>query len=143
LTYRVIYDEKERVGDFVSSMVGGANWGAHTAIGLERDGELIAGVVYDTYTGPSIAMHVAAIPGRRWMVREFLCAVFRYPFLQLGCDRITGPVASFNADALKFDLHLGFEYEATLAKAVPGGDLILLVMWRDKCRWLDVKGLRK
>lgn len=106
---------------------------------MERDGQLIAGVVYDGFLGPSINMHVAALPGSRWLNREFLHACFAYPFVQLGCRRITGLVASTNAAALKFDFGLGFEYETLLKDAVPGGDLLILVMWKENCRWLRGK----
>lgn len=140
-SYRLVLNEKERVGEFVAQHVGNANWGAYTAIGLERHGALLAGVVYDGFTGPNIAMHVSALPGRRWMVRDYLYAVFAYPFIQLGCRRITGPVSATNTDALRFDFHIGFEYEATLRGAVPDGDLILLVMWKEKCKWLNLKGV--
>ena len=47
------------------------------AIGLERDGALVAGVLFEGFNGQNIWMHVAAEPGGRWMSRRFLGACFR------------------------------------------------------------------
>jgi RimJ/RimL family protein N-acetyltransferase len=87
-------------------------------------------------------MHVAAVEGKRWLNRAYLRACFAYPFVQLGCRRITGMVAADNEAALRLDFHLGFEYETQLKDALPSGDLLLLVMWREKCRWININGAR-
>lgn len=106
-------------------------------LGLEREGDLIAGVLYEGYTGHNIWMHVAAEPGKRWLNKEFLRSCFIYPFVQLGCDRVSGWVEGSNEDAKRFDEHLGFKQEAVLRGAArDGGDVILYVMWRDECRFL-------
>lgn len=107
-------------------------------IGLERDGELIAGVLYEGYTHHNIWMHVAAAPGRRWLNREYLRYCFHYPFVELGCRRVSGWVEDSNEDARRFDEHLGFKEEARLKGAArDGGDVILYVMWREDCRYVD------
>lgn len=105
-------------------------------IGWQEGGELIAGVVYNEFNGVNICMHVAAVPGRRWLRREFLHTCFDYPFVQLGVQRITGFVGEGNEDARRFDEHLGFSLETTLEGAHPTGDMLVYVLWRDKCRWL-------
>ena len=110
-----------------------------TAIGLLEDGELIAGVLFDEFTHFSIDMHVAAIPGRRWLTREYMGECFRYPFLQLGVQRITGRVPASNAAARRFDEHLGFTLEGRCRRALAGGeDLLIYGMLKDECRWLGV-----
>jgi len=110
--------------------------GRGTTIGLEKDGELVAGVLYEDYNGANVLMHVAAIPGRKWLNRTFLYICFTYPFVQLDCRRVTGIVPSTNWDALRFDIHLGFEVEAVLKDAHPSGDLMVLRMFRENCRWI-------
>jgi len=106
------------------------------AIGLRRDGVLVAGVVYEGFNGHNIWMHVAAVPGRRWLNREYLQACFRYPFEVCGVQRITGYVDASNADARRFDEALGFKEEARLLGAAEdGGDVILYVMRREDCRY--------
>lgn len=114
--------------DFIPSMKG---------LGLERDGELIAGVVYEGFSHTNIWMHVAAAPGRQWLNREFLRVAFDFPFNQLGCKRVSGWVEETNTDARRFDEHLGFKEEARLKGAArDGSDVILYVMWREDCRYV-------
>ena len=136
---RLVFDEPGRVYAFVREKVKVPLTSNVKAIGLERRGELIAGVLYDGYTGPNVWMHVAAEPGRCWVTREFLHAVFAYPFVQLGCDRVSGAVDASNSQARRFDEHLGFSEEARLkGAAADGGDVILYVMWKKDCRYVDV-----
>jgi RimJ/RimL family protein N-acetyltransferase len=101
---------------------------------LEEDGELLAVVVFNLYSGADIAMHIAAVPGRRWMTREFLRVAFRYPFVQLGCRRVSGFVPASNADAQRFDEHLGFRREGLMRHALPDDDIIVYGMLREEAR---------
>lgn len=105
-------------------------------IGWEKDGELVAGVGFDRYNGASICMHVAA-EGRHWLTREYLWFCFWYPFEQLKVRKVLGLVPSTNAQAQRFDKHLGFAEECRITDAVPGGDLIVYSMTREQCRYLE------
>lgn len=136
----VIYGQDSRVIDWVKPRVDESNFGDAAAIGLEEDGRLIAGVVYNIYNGPSICMHVAAESGKRWLNRDFLFAAFAYPFIQLGCFRVTGLVRADNIEAKRFDEHLGFKQEGVIRKgASDGTDMILYGMLKEECRWLGVR----
>lgn len=134
----VIPNDPDRVAAWVGRQLQ-VQFSAHTAIGLEEGGDLLAGVVYEGYNGSNIMMHVAASPGRRWMTRTFLHFAFWYPFEQLGCARVTGLVPDDNLQAAAFDEHLGFTLEATLREAHPTGDLLVYRMFRRDCRWLNMK----
>ena len=108
------------------------------AIGLRRDGALVAATVYEGFNGRNMWMHVAAEPGARWLVRGYLLACFAYPFNVCGVDRVSGYVNDSNEAAKRFDEHLGFMPEARLrGAAADGGDVILYVMWRENCRFLE------
>lgn len=135
----IVYDA-ERIGPWVCERAGGT-WlvGRGTAIGLERDGKLIAGTLFEDFNGANVLMHVAAEPGRQWLNLTYLNRCFDYPFNQLGVRRVTGIVPSSNTDALRFDLHLGFKQEAVLEGAHPDGDLIVLRMMREECRWIGAR----
>lgn len=136
----VIYGQNERIIPWVGQRIDEDDFGQAEAIGLEQDGELIAGVVFNWYTGPSISMHVAAEPGRRWMTRDYLYRVFAYPFLQVKCNRVTGLVREDNLDAQRFDEHLGFKREGLIRQgASDGSNLILYGMLKSECRWLEIK----
>lgn len=104
-----------------------------------NSGQLVAGCWFEKWNGVNLNIHIAAVPGRRWMTREFLWYCFHYAFNECGCKRVTGLVPASNMDARRFDEHLGFEHEATLKDAAPDGDLLVYVMWKDKCRWLKLK----
>lgn len=137
----VIYGQDARVRNWVAPKVDEDGFSdSDVAIGLEQDGELIAGVVFNMYTGSSIAIHVAAIPGKRWMTRDYLYRTFAYPFVQLNCRRLTGLVRVDNFDAQRFNEHLGFKREGLIRKACDDGtDMILYGMLKEECRWIGIK----
>lgn len=130
--------DPDEVLPFVKSRIPGfARAEDMRCIGLRRDGELIAGVVYEGFNGRNMMIHVAAAPGRRWLVRDYLRACFLYPFQICGVERLTGYVNESNLEARRFDEHLGFKEEARLKGAAPdGGDVILYVMWKSECRYV-------
>lgn len=135
---QIVYDYPE-VHDFVSQFYPINRSPSATGIGLKQDGQMIAGVLYDDYNGSNVWMHVAAIPGKRWMSRDYLFTCFAYPFVQLQCKRITGWVEASNHDARRFDEHLGFKQEAVLKHAArDGGDVLMYVMFREDCRFIRI-----
>ena len=108
------------------------------AIGLVRGGQLVAGVLYEGLNRQNVWMHVAAEPGARWLTRAYLRACFAYPFRVCSVQRVSAHVDSTNVASRRFCGHLGFVPEARLAAAAhDGGDVILYVMWRDDCRFLE------
>lgn len=54
-------------------------------MGIERDGKVTAGVVFNCYTGNDISVTVAGGP----FTRGFIAAVGRYVFDKIGCLRMT------------------------------------------------------
>lgn len=112
----------------------------YSAVALARDdGEILAAVVYDNFTrGINIDTHIA-LGHRHAMTPEFLGESFRYPFLQLGVQRITGKVASRNRASRRLCHKLGFVHEGICRRALPDGDdLVLFGMLRSECKWLEV-----
>lgn len=132
-----IIGDVTRVLEFVRTVMP-MNYVEHMkGLGLERDGELVAGVLYEGYNGQNVWMHVAAVPGGRWLNRDYLYYCFHYPFNELGVKRISGYVNASNTAARRLDEHLGFKPEAMLTGAAPdGGDVILYAMWRKDCRYV-------
>lgn len=104
---------------------------------LKVDGEITAALLYVEYNGTNAFVHLAGKPGRRWLTRDFLFWAFHYPFVQLGCTRITGWVEEDNFDSRRFLKNIGFEDEARLEGAgIHGQDVILMRMFRKDCRFL-------
>lgn len=136
---RIVTDRQSELGHWLCSRTGGEYTGGGSYVGLEKDGSLVAVVGYEDYNGASVRMHVAG-EGRRWMTRDYLWFCFYYPFEQMKVRKILGLVHSANADAIRLDKHLGFVHEATIADAVPDGDLLILTMTKEQCRFLRKKG---
>ena len=109
-----------------------------TFIGQEIDGEVKAVVAFDNILDKSCMMHTAAIVPN-WISKDLLWACFDYPFNILKVKVILASVASTNKEALKLDRHLGFVDKAYIEDAHLDGDLVILAMRRENCRWLDIK----
>lgn len=140
MSHAFVYDVP-KVAAFMRSLIPGMRTSEDmVAIGLQRSGRLVAGVLFEGINQFNAWMHVAAEPGARWLTRDYLRACFAYPFLVCGLRRVSGYVDANNKAARRFDEHLGFREEARLrAAAADGGDVILYVMWRDECRFLENK----
>lgn len=140
-TGKCLETDANLVGRWVADRIGG-EWvpGCGQAIGLrDLSGELIAGVIFEGWNGTSVRMHVAAVPGRRWLNRAYLHTCFWYAFEQLGCKTVIGLVPESNMDARRFDEHLGFRPKATLEDCHPDGSLIIYTMTKAECRWLSMR----
>jgi hypothetical protein len=89
------------------------------------------------YEEAGVQMHIASIKGYETRPRQLLYAAFDFPFNVLHVDLLIGVINSLNIHALKFDLKLGFR-EKTRWKNMheDGGDLIILEMHKNDCRWL-------
>lgn len=134
---RIVTDNPARVFAFLREQMPLNAVSSMQALGLERDGALTAGIVFEGYNGHNIWGHLAALPGSRWMNRAFLHACFAYPFVQCGVSRLSGYVNASNLAARRLDEHLGFQQEAVLHGAAPdGGDVIIYVMRKKDCRYV-------
>lgn len=103
---------------------------------LDDNGEPLWAVVYDHYEERgSVQMHIA-IDNPKNVTRRAISSVFEYPFCQLGVKKVLGIVNSQNHGALTFDLRLGFTIEATIKDAYEMGDMYILSMTQEQCRWI-------
>ena len=109
-----------------------------TCIGQQKDGNLVAVIGYCGFRAKSCVIHVAAID-ENWISKDLLWATFDYPFNKLGVSVILATVSSNNEDSLKFNRHLGFVDKAYIEDAHDDGDLVILAMRRENCRFLDIK----
>lgn len=119
------------------------NFGAAVGIGVERDGQLIAGVVYNEYNGVNCNMHVAAIPKSNWLHRATLWHFFNYPFNTLRVNRVTALVGEGNTKSRRLIEGVGFSLETTLEAAHPTGRLLIYRMFTRECRWIQRESYAK
>ena len=133
----IVVNQKNRVQEWVADRIGGnPAWESFEAIGLEKDGELIAGVIVDGYVENTRCSIHCAGEGKQWLNREFLFVVFDYVFRQLNCNVVVQTVCSNNVDSMKFTSHLGFGEKCRIEDGALGGDLVILSMRREDCRWI-------
>ena len=132
-------DDNDLIGPWVFHRVGKA-WApeGRTSVGLVHEGEVLAGVVFEDFTGVSVFAH-SAVKHPHVPLRKFLVAVFYYAFVDLGVDKLIGMVPSYNERALKTNLRLGFHAEAVIEGVFPHGDLFIMVMNRRDCKLLPAE----
>jgi hypothetical protein len=133
-----IVSDKDLIGPWVFAKVGHPWYPeGREAIGIVRDGEVLAGTIIEDYTGCCAQMHIA-IAHPHVPLRKFVVAGFHYVFEYLNCRQVLGFVKSTNTKALKFDVRLGFEAIAIVPNVYPGGvDLVILRMERSRCPWIS------
>jgi RimJ/RimL family protein N-acetyltransferase len=134
----VVTDNQEHLKAWITGVLGMQFSPYATFIGQEIDGEVKAVVAFDNILDKSCMMHTAAIVPN-WISKDLLWACFDYPFNILKVKVILASVASTNEEALKLDRHLGFIDKAYIEDAHIDGDLVILAMRRENCRWLDIK----
>jgi RimJ/RimL family protein N-acetyltransferase len=135
---KVITENQEELRSWISGVLG-TKFGKETMCkGQEIDGKVVAVIAYTNFQENSCCMHVASIVPN-WISKNLLWAAFDYPFNSLKVKVILAAVASTNKEALKLDRHLGFVDKAYIEDAHIDGDLVILAMRRENCRWLDIK----
>ena len=119
------------------SEVGKYDYSQNTAcIGQEKDGKLIAVVGYNSFLPNSCQMHIASTDVL-WPTKDFLFAVFDYPFNKLKVKVIIAPICKGNVKPFNMCRKLGFEQVADIPYGHPDGDLIVVAMKRNQCKWLQ------
>lgn len=106
-----------------------------TALGYVKDGVPKWAMIYDNYETASIQMHVAGDSPKYWS-RQALQAVFEYPFYQLRVKKVIGICNSENTRALSIHLRLGWGLEAVVKDVYEMGNMYILSMTQEQCRWL-------
>lgn len=107
-----------------------------TAIGVARNNKIVAAALFTNYQPPAIEItFVTTTP--RWASRQTIAAILRYPFVQLGCRRVTAITEACNGPARAFLERLGFRQEGLHPDAFPSGDGVSYGLLRkDAERWL-------
>ena len=141
---KVTTENQKYLGDWLVRMMNYPLPEETVCIGQEIDGILAAVVGYCTFMPNACQIHVSAVSDANWINKDFLWAVFDYPFNKLNLKVIIGQVCADNADALRLNRHLGFKVVAEIPDAHMDGDLVIMAMRKEDCRFLDIQApLRK
>ena len=87
------------------------------SIGLKKNGEFVAGRITPAYLG----------------------AIFNYPFNVCKVGKIIVPVSSANITSIKFVEKMGFQEEARIKDAMQDGDMVILTMPKERCKYLEYR----
>lgn len=138
MSSRLIYNDDDRLLAWAAAKIGIDRFHADArTIGLERDGEVVAVVVYDCFSSVQCDMHIASDGTKQWMTKDILVASFAYPFIQCGFESMTGIVPADNQRAIDFNRHLGWTEVGVRHRAGPGGkDILIMEMLRKDCRFI-------
>lgn len=109
---------------------------AATAIGLVRNGTIVAGAMFENWNRKSVMVHMAVSGGR--LTREFIGTIFDYAYRQLDCAKVIAPVDSTNGKSIALLENLGFLEEARVRDATLTGDILVYTLPRERCgRFLE------
>ena len=109
-----------------------------TFIGQEKDGNLVAVVAFCGFLPNACNMHIGSV-GEYWMSKDLLWACFDYPFNKLEKKVILATMEASNDEAVKLNRHLGFQDKALIEDAHENGDLLLMAMRKEDCKWLKLQ----
>lgn len=138
-----MFGENALVAEWVSQRITSINadFKNCVAIGVTKNGKLIAGVVYHNYFPDfkNIELSMAA-DSPMWATKDIIKALLQYPFIQLGCKRITTCTSARNKRALKFNYGIGFRREGVIRRGYGNHDMIICGMLRKEAeRWLKTE----
>jgi hypothetical protein len=124
--------DKDLIGPWVCNKAN-ADWfpGGREVLGLVRNDEVLAGIIFENYTGPSITLHIS-VDNPHVPLKKLLIAASRYVFRQLGCYKAIATVPSPNNKSINFVTKFGFKLEAIIEGAVLGGDLLIFTLTEEE-----------
>jgi len=142
MTHRLVFDEKDRIGEWVAAQVDQtAHWGSFYAMGVEdHTGEILAGTVFNNWNGSNAYQHIAVARFTK-KLPSMLWHGFIYAFEHCNLNRLTAVIDADNEKSLRLARHTGYVDEFVMQKAgADGQDKIFLVMWPENCsQWLGKK----
>lgn len=102
------------------------------------DGEIAGVTVYSRVSRWKCEMSVASV-SPRFLGKDYLRAVFGYPFIQCGMKAVIAVSEMSNKRAIEFNMRVGFEPKSILEDWFGDQDGLLLYMRSSDCRWIDEK----
>ena len=135
----LIYGQDVALAKWAGDRLGIQDWGPARAIGVVRHGSLAAVAVFHHYRHPDIEISfVTAHKG--WATPQVVRGILRYPFIQLGCKRLTAITGATNQPTSAFLCRLGFRQEGIHPDVFLTEDAISYgLLRRDAAKWLKEK----
>jgi len=127
----LVFGHDAAVADWVAERIPHMNgqFRDFAAIGVAESGKLVAGVVYhDHYPRYRHIQISMAADSPRWAQRGVIRGLLAYPFVQLGCERVTLTVPHTSHRVLKFTKGIGFVSEGVLRRGFGDAHAVVLGM---------------
>ena len=102
---------------------------------VTEDGKIMGVTAFSRFSEHNCELSVASTTPR-FMTRQYLEAVFHYPFVTSKKRRITAIIEEDNLAAQEIDKALGFVYEARLKNWYGNKDGIVMRMLEEECQWI-------
>lgn len=123
-----------KIGYWVANELGAGFFAERSqAIGLVKDGKIVAGIIYENWNGRSMVVHIV-IKDR--ITPAFIGAIFDYAYNVCNIEKAIAPVSSANAKSIRMVEKMGFTEEGRIKDACPDGDTILYTLKKTDCRFL-------
>lgn len=124
----------------IQGMGPGYEWQMASAIGLVAKDKIIAGMAVHSFQPRYKSCELTfAADTPLWATKQSIRAMMRWPFIQLGCERVMTIVASSNQRALRVQEHLGFKLEGVCRKGCLPDDAMIFGLLREEApEWMDV-----
>ena len=108
----------------------------NTSIGVIHKGKIVAAAVFNNFRLPNIEItFVTSSP--RWASPGAVRSILRYPFIQLGCKRVTAIIEATNQPARAFLCRLGFKLEGIHPDVFMSGAAETYgLLLKDATRWV-------
>ena len=134
-----LYGFDQQISRWVAERTKVVNFGPARAIGIVKDGQIVAGVVYSNFREGNIEATLA-VDDKRWASRAVLKALFAYPFCQLGCRRLTCIIPADNTASVNLCTKLGFTIEGRCRQVFGPVDGIICGLLATECKWITMNG---
>lgn len=131
---KLVFGHDELVKQWVQNLIPHAtDFGPSTAIGVSSDDDvLMAGVVFNEYQEDYSTIQLSmAAHSPKWAHPAMISGILRYPFEQLGINKVWTATPHKNERAIKFNEGIGFKKEGTLAQHFgPGNHAVICRMFK-------------
>lgn len=127
---KLVYDKPVEVSRWYARQVGDDSLEPTVlnGIGVEKDGEIVAAVVFDGVEHNNVYVHIAST--LHHPPSSLLAATARYVYDQVGAGRMTFLVDEQNTRCVRFIRAMGAEEEGRLKKAQGDRDTLIFVLWK-------------
>lgn len=132
----VTTENQDSLRAWISEELGGEPPQDLMCIGQLIDGELKAVASFSSFVGKSC--NFSLVGKDNFMSKDFLWAMFDYPFNRLKLKVILATIEGGNEKSLNLSRKLGFKEVANIADAHKDGDLVIMVLRREDCKWLHI-----